>query len=117
MAESGGKKNIGVRSKTNERTEPILRFDDKMLELMFNIFCGDRFVNKWRSLTVTLFNLLYYILRNLFVLLISPIPIFIGALLILTSPILLSVFSTKSPLKKVFFYFAAYTIIPILSYV
>ena len=74
-------------------------------------------MRKWRNLTITLFNLLYYILRNLFVLITAPFPILIGAILILTSPILLNVFSTKSPLKKVFFYFAAYTVIPLLSYV
>ena len=73
-------------------------------------------MRKWRNLTITLFNLLYYILRNLFVLITAPFPILIGAILILTSPILLNVFSTKSPLKKVFFYFAAYTVIPLLSY-
>ena len=87
-----------------------------MLESTFNLFCGDRFVKKWRNLTITLFNLLYYILSNLFVVVTAPIPIIVGAILILTSPILLNVFSPKSPLKKVFFYFAAYTVIPLLSY-
>jgi len=46
----------------------------------------------------------------------APLFVFLGAVLILTSPLLMAVFHTKSPLKKVFFMFAAYTIIPLLSW-
>lgn len=64
----------------------------------------------------TLLEVLYYTLTRTLTLLAAPMFMLLGFLLIVSSPLLMATFHTKSPLKKVFYYFAAYTIIPLLSW-
>ena len=64
----------------------------------------------------TLCEVLYYTLTRALTLFAAPMFMLLGFLLIASSPLLMAIFHTKSPLKKVFYYFAAYTIIPLLSW-